>query len=205
MQLLNHSNLAILSPFKEECLNLIASWLLEEWRNTEDDLVRETDTAYTKGTTLFGRQKQRISLEYLSQKHTWLQVLNNGADIVFSVSGVPCRFSNDNPNAPQKRAIREPHPIQMSYSLFEESTLDEAARFVFVIDKTGFDDASEPRVMLLGFSHSGQEVSRWTYGGSIRLLSSVNASAPEPVELRKPVVTVKRPIADDDVAASNGS
>ena len=201
MPILKHPIAGFPTSWKEEYLNVVASWFLEEWRNTEDDMVRETDTAYTRGTARFGRQKQRISLEYVSGRHPWLRVENNGLDIVFSIVDVPCRFSNDNADAPKKRAITEVHPFQMS--LLEEAEPGEAARFVFVIDQ-GFNELSEPRVMLLGFSSSGQEVCRWTSGGAVRTLRDVKSSVPAAVEISKPVITPKRRGADDDAVASTG-
>ena len=87
---------------KQEYLELVVSWLLEEWRATEDDLVRETDTPYTRGTTRFGRQQKRFWLEYQSGEHPWLRVLNNSLDIVFEINGIPCRFSNDNVDSPKE-------------------------------------------------------------------------------------------------------
>lgn len=183
---------------KEEYLNLVASWLLEEWYATEDDLVRDTDTPYTRGTTRFGRQKQRISNEYLSGRHPWLRVENNGLDLVFSIVEIPCRFSNDNADAPKKRAVLEVHPFQMR--LIEDAEPGEAARFVFVIDQ-GIEEVDEPHVLLLGFSASGEEVCRWRSGGVLRRLGLATASMPEPVAIGKPVVTPKQRAIVDDVAS----
>ena len=199
--MLTHKAPSLPSQLKEEYLNLVASWFLEEWRNTEDDMVRETDTPYTRGTARFGRQKQRITLEYLSCRHSWLGLENNGLDIVFSIAGIPCRFSNDNPDAPKKRAVLEVHPFQMS--LLEVAEPGEAARFVFVIDQ-GMDESSEPRVLFLGFSTSGEEVSRWRSGTVTRHLGNAKETLPAPVEISKPVIKPKQRIADNDAEASAG-
>jgi hypothetical protein len=164
-------------------------------------MTRDTDNAYTRGTARFGRQKQRICMEYLSRNYPWLRVENNSFDIVFSIMDIPCRFSDDNADAPKKRAITEVHPFQMS--LLEDAEPGEAARFVFVIDR-GFDQRHEPRIILLGFSASGQEVCRWISGETLRTLNEIRPAIPAPVEIRKPVVTPKRRGADDDVAGSTG-
>ncbi|NMG48994.1 hypothetical protein GO613_12870 [Azoarcus communis] len=189
---------------KEEHLELVASWLLDEWRATEDDLVRDTDTPYTRGTTRFGRQQKRFWLEHLSGKHPWLRVLNNSLDIVFEINGIPCRFSNDNAEAPKKRAVLEVHQHQIQF--LEEADSGEAARFVFVID-CGFDESSEPGIVLLGFSASGEEVCRWTSGGVVRTLGEASHSAPAPIELPRPSIAPKRKLGDegDDAFASIGS
>ena len=190
---------------KEEYLELVASWLLEEWAATEDDLVRDTDTSYTRGTTRFGRQQKRFWLEYLSGKHSWLKVLNNSLDIVFEINGIPCRFSNDSAESPKKRAVVEVHQHQILF--LEEAEPGDAARFVFVLDP-GFDEASEPRVVLLGFSAAGEEVCRWTSGGVVRRIGEANPSVPPAVDLPKPSVTPKRKRdvdgEGDDAVASAG-
>ena len=201
MIILKSSGGGLPSALKEEYLNLVASWFLDEWRATEDDMVRDTDTPYTRGTARFGRQKQRITLEYLSGRHPWLKVENNGLDIVFSINGIPCRFSNDDADAPKKRAVLEVHQFQIP--LLEEAEPGEAARFVFVIDQ-GVDEMSEPQVVLLGFSQSGQEVCRWTSGGVVRKLGEATPSMPDAAEVKKPLITPKRRISDDDAAASAG-
>lgn len=174
---------------QERHLELVASWLLEEWAATEDDLVRDTDTSYTRGTTRFGRQQKRFWLEALSGRHPWLRVLNNSLDIVFEIQGIPCRFSNDNAESPRKRAVVQVHQHQMMF--LEEAEPGDAARFVFVLD-CGFDESSEPRVVLLGFSAAGQEVCRWTSGGKLRRIGVATASLPAAVDLPRPRVTPKR-------------
>lgn len=181
---------------KEEYLAQVANWLLDEWYATEDDLVRDTDTRYTKGTTRFGRQLQRIVNEYMSKQHNWLGIENGNLDLVFSISGVPCRFSNDSVEAPTKKAVLQAHPYQMC--LIEESEPGQAARFCFVIDQ-GINEDMEPRVALLGFSAAGNLMCRWQSETAVRTLIDVKAPLPEAVEVTKPSVTPKR--RDPDVAA----
>ncbi len=177
------------AALKEEYLELVSSWLLEEWAATEDDLVRDTDTSYTRGTTRFGRQQKRFWLEYRSGQHPWLKVLNNSLDLVFEIHGIPCRFSNDSAESPKKRAVIEVHQHQITF--LEEAEAGEAARFVFVLD-LGFSEAAEPRVVLLGFSAAGEVVCRWTSGGVLRRLGEAAPSVPLAVELPKPSITPKR-------------
>ena len=184
---------------KDEYLTQVAQWLLEEWYATEDDLIRDTDTSYTRGTTRFGRQLQRITNENFSRRHKCLSINNAGLDLVFSIGGVPCRFSNDSVEAPTKRAVLEVHRYQMS--LIEDSEPGAAVRFCFVIDQ-GFGESLEPRVELLGFSEAGNVVCSWQSVSSVRTLVDVKAAPAEPVEITKPIVTPKRKDGDkeaDDV------
>lgn len=198
-----HPKSALPAGLKAEYLELVATWLLDEWYATEDDLVRDTDTPYTRGTTRFGRQQKRFWLEHLSGKYPWLRVLNNSLDLVFEISGIPCRFSNDNVESPKKRAVVEVHQHQIPF--LEDAQPGDAARFVFVLDP-GFDESSEPRVVLLGFSAGGEEVCRWTSGGVVRRMGEASPSVPPAVELPKPSIAPKRKPDDerDDAAASAG-
>lgn len=204
MSAVNSRNGSLPAEMKEEYLRLVASWLLEEWYATEDDLVRDTDTPYTRGTARFGRQQKRFWLEYQSGKHKWLRVLNNSLDIVFEINGIPCRFSNDSVDSPKKRAVVEVHQHQISF--LEEAQPGEAARFVFVLDP-GISESSEPRVVLLGFSSGGEEVVRWTSGGVVRRIGEASPSVPPAVELPKPSVAPKRKRDDegDEAVASAGT
>lgn len=186
---------------KNEYLALVAKWLLEEWHATEDDLVRDTDGPYTRGTTRFGRQKQRITNEFLSGNHDWLSLENGGNDLVFTIGGVPCRFSNDSATAPTKKAVLEPHRFQMP--LIEEAEPNVAARFCFVVDP-GVGEESEPKVSLLGYSGTGILVCEWKAAQKARTLVNVNQDLPEAVEVAKPIVALKKVAADDDNAASAG-
>ncbi|MDH6186904.1 hypothetical protein [Polaromonas sp. CG_23.6] len=184
-----------------ERLSKVAEWLLEEWYATEDDLVRDTDTPYTRGTTRFGRQKQRIVNEYLKGTHDWLSIENSTFDLVFSIGGIPCRFSNDNASAPTKRAVLEVHRFQMPLIEFAEP--GQAVRFCFVID-CAMDEFSGPCVELLGFTATDGLVCRWKSKALVRTLIDVKQAVPDPVEISKPIVAPKRRSLGADVQAAPG-
>ena len=115
-------------------LETIACWLLEELHITEDDLSRPTDDSYTRGCATFGPQKNRIIMEALSRRHTWLSLLNSKNDLVFTIGGVPCRFSNDDPVNPSKNAVLTTNRYQMHFLEFAADS--EPARFCFVVDQS---------------------------------------------------------------------
>ena len=185
---------------RDDLLATVAGWLMEEWAATEDDLVRETDSAYTRGTTCFGRQRQRILKEYLSGGHVWLGIENSANDLVFSISGVPCRFSNDSLSAPSKRAVLEAHRFQLP--LIEEAEPGQAVRFCFVVDR-GIDERGEPRIELLGFTATDELVCSWRSASAVRTLMSAKADLPPPADIAKPVIMPKRrDLGDDETAAS---
>ncbi len=97
----------------------------------------------------------------------------------------------------------EVHQHQIQF--LEDAKPGEAARFVFVIDR-GFNESSDPRVVLLGFSTAGEEVCRWASGDILRRMGEATPSLPAPVELPKPAVTPKRTQdgKGDEAAASAG-
>ena len=177
-------------------LQAVAGWLLEEWGATQDDHTRATDDAYTRGCTTFGRQKNRFLQEFLAARHPWLSLANGKSnDLVLMVGAVPCRFASDSVENPSKSAVLETHELQMPFAEFSRS--GEPVRHCFVIDPGVGDE--EARVVLSGYSASGQLVSRWE-SDRVRRLSVVSKpeELPRPVELDKPAISVKRAKPDED-------
>lgn len=178
-------------------LQTVSQWLLDELYATEDDLSRPTDNGYTRGCTTFGRQRNRIIAEVLSARHAWLGLPNSNNDLVFTIGGVPCRFSNDDPSNPSKDAVLTVNRYQMDF--LEFATDSEPARFCFIIDR-GHDGAAEPRVEFLGFTPSGVIACRWV-SNAVRILRvEGQQTLPQPVEVAKPQVAPKR--RDEGDAAS---
>lgn len=178
-------------------LQSVAQWLLDELYATEDDLSRSTDSGYTRGCTTFGRQRNRILAEALSGNHNWLGLSNSNNDIVFTVGGVPCRFSNDDPSNPSKDAVLTANRYQLDF--LEFATKGEPGRFCFIIDR-GHDGAAEPRVEFLGFAPSGEVACRWV-SDTVRVLRLEGQPSLAPtVQVSKPQVAPKR--RDEGDAAS---
>jgi hypothetical protein len=169
-------------------LQLVSQWLLEELYATEDDLTRPTDNGYTRGCTTFGRQRNRIIEESLSGRHAWLALSNTNNDLVFTIGGIPCRFSNDDPSNPSKDAVLTANRFQLNF--LEFAAANEPARFCFVIDR-GADGAPEPRVEFLGFTPSDKIVCRWV-SNSVRVFH-VEGEQPRPgsVEVARPQIAPK--------------
>lgn len=170
-------------------LEAVSQWLLDELYATEDDLSRSTDSGYTRGCTTFGRQRSRIIAETISGQHAWLGLPNSNNDIVFTIGGVPCRFSNDDPSNPSKDAVLVANRFQMDFLEFAASS--EPARFCFIIDR-GRDGAAEPRVEFLGFTPSGEIACRWVSNAVRVLRVAGQQSLPQPVDVAKPQIAPKR-------------
>jgi hypothetical protein len=163
--------------------------LLDELYATEDDLSRSTDSGYTRGCTTFGRQRSRIIAEAMSGQHGWLGLSNGSNDIVFTIGGVPCRFSNDDPSNPSKDAVLTVNRYQMDF--LEFAAKGEPGRFCFIIDR-GQNGAAEPRVEFLGFTPSGEVACRWI-SNAVRILRlEGQQSLVQPVQVAKPQVAPKR-------------
>ncbi len=172
-----------------ERLALVSQWLLEELYATEEDLSRSTDNGYTRGCTTFGRQRNRLITEALSGSYDWLQLRNSANDLVFEIGGVPCRFSNDDPGQPSKDAVLTASRYQRDF--LEFATGEEPGRYCFVIDR-GSSDAEEPRVVLLGFTASGEKACMWESGAVRVLRLAADLLLPAAVEIARPQVAPKR-------------
>lgn len=170
-------------------LQVVSSWLLEELYATEDDLSRPTDSGYTRGCTTFGRQRNRILAEAVAGKHTWMGLANSNNDTVFTIGGVPCRFSNDDPANPSKDAVLTANRYQMDF--LEFASKGEPGRFCFIVDR-GQDGTAEPRVEFLGFTPSGEVACRWV-SDKIRVLRLEGEQPLAPtVPVSKPQIAPKR-------------
>ncbi|WP_157991642.1 hypothetical protein [Caldimonas tepidiphila] len=180
----------------DERLSSVARWLLEELHATDLDLARYTDTRYTRGTTTFGRQWSRLVLEKKSGKHHWFSSTHEGNDIVITVGGVPCRFSNDNAARPTKKAAVTANRYQESF--LELGEPGEPRRFCFIVDRGPHEDA-EPRVELLGFDVNNQIVCRWA-STAVRVLKTISTHIAQPVDISKPIIVPKRRDEDGEAA-----
>lgn len=180
---------AFIPELVSDRLEAVSQWLVDELYATEDDLSRSTDSGYTRGCTTFGRQKNRIIAEAMSGRHEWLGLLNGNNDLVFTIGGVPCRFSNDDPSSPSKDAVLTTNRFQMDFLEFVSNS--EPGRFCFIIDR-GQDGAADPRIEFLGFAPSGAIVCRWVSNAVRVLRVEGQQQLVQPVEVAKPQVAPKR-------------
>jgi len=172
----------------DDKLSLVAGWLLEELYATEDDLVRPTDSSYGRGCTVFDRQKNRIVIEHASGKHNWLNVQANTFDLVFTIGGIPCRFSSDYVKNPTKRAVMEVSRYQKTF--FDDvGDASAPARFCFVIDRGSFN-GEEARVVFMGIDSHDVIRCEWK-SDNVQSVHAVGAETPAAVNVGKPSVGVK--------------
>lgn len=186
-------------------LQAVADWLLEELQSTNDDLTRPTDTPWTKGCTTFGRQHARIIHEWHTGKHGWLGMLDTSKALVFTIGNVPCRFTNDDPDNPSKRAVLEVNPYQREFAEF--SNAEEPVHFCFVVDH-GMDGMADPHVVLHGLSEENIVLCRWA-SDTVPAFRAEFAARPAAIEVEKPKLVPKQPQSHEerrsDLSASDTS
>jgi hypothetical protein len=173
----------------DQKLHRVSSWLLEELYATDDNLSRFTDSAYGRGCTAFDRQKNRIILEHASGEHPWLNVSANTFDLVFSIEGIPCRFSSDYAQHPTKKAVVEVSRYQKTF--FDDVVSPGApARFCFVIDR-GSVGGDEARVVFMGMDSDNVIRCEWL-SDDIRAMHLAGSATPAAVDVGKPAIGIKQ-------------
>lgn len=172
----------------DDKLQTIASMLIEEHEATEDDLRRNTDSGYTRGTTRFGRQKERLIREAQSSKYPWLRLISTTNDLVFSIAGIPFRFSFDIASSPSKPAVTEVSRYQADF--FENSDANRPARQCFILD-TSLTNGNEAIVFVQFYAAAGTLISRWSSFAPARNVVVHRDTLPDAVQLSKPTIKPK--------------
>lgn len=190
---------AFLPALSSDRLERIAEILIDEHFSTLTDLQSDYDDGYSRGCTRFARQKNRLRVVALSDRYDWLKLLHGGNDLVFTIGGVPCRFTTDDPTNPTKPALLEVSPVQRSF--FEEVEAGIPCKFCFILDG-GYTEADDPQVVFLGEDASGTVRCKWTSGG-IRTLHMISANTPPAKDIGKARVGPKR--VDSDKAENSGT
>ncbi|WGS50116.1 hypothetical protein LFL96_00985 [Paraburkholderia sp. D15] len=173
---------------RSDCLGVIADILIDEHFTTLTDLQSEYDDGYSRGTTRFARQKNRLKSVALSGQYEWLQLRHAGNDLIFTIDGIPCRFATDDPANPTKPAVLEATPIQQSF--FDEVESGVPCKFCFILDG-GYAESDDPRVVFVGEDLYGAVKCRWTSDG-MKTLHAVSANTPPAKDVGKAPVGPKR-------------
>jgi hypothetical protein len=181
------------SALRSDRLEIVADILIAEHFTTVTDLQSEFDDGYTRGTTRFGRQKNRLKSVALSGQYEWLQLRHAGNDLVFSIDNIPCRFATDDPVNPTKPAVLDATPIQQSF--FDEVENGVPCKFCFILDG-GYAEADDPQVVFIGEDMMGVVKCRWVSDG-IKALHVVSADTPPAKDIGKAPVGPKRTESDN--------
>lgn len=189
-----------LPALTNERLSIVAGILLTEYNKTLDDLSSDADDNYTRGCASFGRQKNRIQQLAMKKVYPWLDTMNSTYDLVLLIGGIPCRFANDDPSNPKKKAVLTANGYQMSF--FDEIESNEApCRFCFIIVAAKSDD-EEPQVVFIGYDAYDVPKCQWE-SGTIRTLHNAKpADVPSAVDIGKPPVKPKKSDSASDGEAN---
>jgi hypothetical protein len=182
---------------RSDRLEIIANILIEEHFTTLTDLQSEYDDGYSRGTTRFARQKNRLKSVALSGQYDWMQLRHAGNDLVFTIDGIPCRFATDDPANPTKPAVLEATPVQQSF--FDEVESGEPCKFCFILDG-GYAETDDPRVVFIGEDVMGVVKCKWMSDGT-KALHHVSAHTPPAKEVGKASVGPRRNDSDKTAAS----
>lgn len=173
-------------------LETIAEALLKVFHDTHDDLNTQLDNNYTRGTTTFGRQRERIIQLCQNANHDdWLDLRNTSNDLTFSIGGIPCRFFTDDHQNPKKKSFWRRNEQDNLFPMEESSPV--LWRFIVEKPLTEGDDAS---VYFVGANQAQDVVCEWKYQDSVRVLKTVDNTRHEEVQINEPEIAIPKTNAE---------
>jgi len=167
----------------EARLEVIAEALLDVYYDVQSELVSPLDDNYTRGTTTFGRQKNKLIQLCRSAVYSWLDLRNTSNDLTCAIDGIPFRFFRDDHENPSKRGFWRRNDQDDMFPVAD----DQPVIFRFVVEHSR-NQEDEATVYFLGFTQEGQLACEWRYSETIRTLRSVTGTRPTAEETPPPVV-----------------
>lgn len=164
-------------------LIVIAKALLDVYDEVQRDLATELDDNYTRGTTTFGRQKNKIIQLCTSGRHPWLDLRNTSNDLTFAIGGTPFRFFSDDHEKPHKPGFWRRNQQDDLFPVDESTPI----YWRFIVEKPLADEA-DATVYVIGANSDQEMVCEWKYDELVRVLTSTDATRPEAVETPEPEV-----------------
>lgn len=157
---------------------VIAEALLDVYYDVQIELASELDDNYTRGTTTFGRQKNKLVQLRNSGAYSWFKVLNTSNDLTCSIGEIPFRFFRDDHESPAKRGFWRRNYQDDLFPIAD----DQPVIFRFVVEHAR-NDEDEASVYFLGFTQEGQLVCEWRFDEPVRTLRSITQTRPLPEEI----------------------
>jgi hypothetical protein len=170
----------------ESKLNVIAEALLSVYDSTHSDLSTDLDDNYTRGTTTFGRSKNKLTTLARSGVYPWLDLRNTSNDLTCAIDGVPFRFFRDDHDKPTKKGFWRRNAQDDLFAVED----DQPVLFRFVLESP-VSDVDEPVVYFLGFTATGQLACEWKHETIVRVLRSADDTRPVAEEIPSPTVNLK--------------
>lgn len=178
-------------------LGIVAEALLDVFYEVQRELDTPLDDNYTRGTTAFGRQKNKIIQLCQEGRYEWLDLRNTSNDLTFTIVGIPFRFFSDDPEKPQKPGFWKRNEQD---NLFPNAD-DDPVYWRFIVEKPLSDDI-EAAVYVLGANSNQDTICEWKYEDDIRVFTSVDESRPDPIDTPEPQVGVPKQDQEDKDAES---
>ena len=164
-------------------LNIIAEALLDVYDDVQRELDTELDDNYTRGTTTFGRQKNKLIWLCRKGGHAWLDLRNTSNDLTCAINGIPFRFFSDDHEKPLKPGFWKRNEQD---NLFPSSD-DEPIYWRFVVEKP-LTEEDEAAVYFLGANSNQEVVCEWKYAEGVRVFKSVDNVLPDAVDTPEPKI-----------------
>lgn len=145
-----------------EYVDRFCQQVLEVAYSALQDASGPYDTAYTRGTLLFGRQQGLSQMLAADKSMPWVKLHNATLDFTLSLNGVLIQTVTDNPHNIRKAYRNKPNPLeQEQLSLFERSP-DVCTWRVYVSSN---NDLEFPKieVAIVGFDEHLNVVCLWKY------------------------------------------
>ena len=183
---------------RNDRLSIIAKALLDVYHNVQGELASNLDDNYTRGTTTFGRQKNRLIQLSQSDVYDWLDLRTTSNDLTCAIDGIPFRFFSDDHEKPKKPGFWRRNEQDNLFPIDKEDPII----WRFVVEKP-FGEVDEASVYFLGFNADQQLVCEWKYADSIRVLKSTDNTRHEPVDTPEPNVGLPKSNAKNTDTGTN--
>lgn len=162
------------------------------------DTSSPNDTAYTRGTLLYGRVQGLFLNLHRDSSVPWLQLRNGTMDFTISVNGVFMQVVTDDPDAPKKSHRLKANGLElMQMSLFE-ANLDEVFTWRLFVDSNHDLEFPEFKATIVGFDINKHVLCHWTHDykanipvRAMHLPAQVEIDEPFPLRRNKDVDTKK--------------
>lgn len=182
----------------ENKLVIVARALLDVFDEVQRELATDLDDNYTRGTTTFGRQKNKIIQLALSKKHDWLDLRNTSNDLTFSISGIPFRFFSDDHEKPHKPGFWRKNAQDNLWATNDQ----DPEYWRFIVEKP-FAEEGEAAVYVVGANTNQEVICVWKYDEAVRVLKSVDTVRPEAVETPEPEVSLPKPAQEGNTESGS--
>lgn len=162
----------------------------------------ELDWSWTDGTKTYGWAKQHIKNMHDTSKYSWLKMISNNMDFVFSVYGIPVQFTKDciaNPGKKHRLQMNKPEFEQ--YRLFSKTEPELDIKWRVIVEKDIDSDEMSPSwtIALVGFNYFNAIVAMQSIEGFVSSIPVHMVGDDQPVEKEIEAVPVYRRRSDEQI------